>query len=107
MTHCAIRPNPQTISQQPTPIASRATAAVISTATSCGSRRFNRRCNGHTSAMMNRAKATGVITLRASDKAASVRITAQTTAARRSARSPTEVEGCRDRNPRLAMFGRA
>ncbi len=40
MTHWAILPKPQTISQQPTPIASRATAAVSRIATSCGSCRL-------------------------------------------------------------------
>jgi hypothetical protein len=48
ITHCAILPKPQTISQQPMPIASRAAAAVIKTATSCGRYVFSRCCNGHT-----------------------------------------------------------
>jgi hypothetical protein len=41
ITHCAILSKPHRISQQPMPIASRATAAVIKTATSCGSCLFS------------------------------------------------------------------
>ena len=93
MTHCAIRPKPQTISQQPIAMARRATAAVINTASNCGSRRCRRRCNGQTSAMTNRAKATGVITLRASARAARVAMTANTIAERRSALPSTGFGG--------------
>ncbi len=90
------------------PIAIRATAAVINTATSCGSRRLSRRCNGHTSAMINKAKATGVITLCANDKAASVNITAQITAENRKVRSLVgrgELSGSTDEAVQVGALG--
>src|SRR5271167_1894583 len=62
ITHCAIPPNPQTTSQPPPPIASKTTAAVTRTATTCGRTACSRRCSGQTSAVMKRAKATGIIT---------------------------------------------
>jgi hypothetical protein len=87
ITQCAIRPNAQTTSQPPLPIASKATLAVTKTAITCGTTAFRRRCNGQTSAMMNRAKATGVITARAAHRPASVRTTAHMIAVKRSVRS--------------------
>jgi hypothetical protein len=41
------------MSRQTMPIASKATPAVIKTASNCGRRSFTRRGNGHTKAMIN------------------------------------------------------
>ena len=54
----------------------------------CGIIACRRRCNGHTSAMMNRAKATGVITARAAQRPVNVKTTAQIITERRSKWSP-------------------
>ena len=93
ITHCAILPKPHTISQQPMPIASRATAAVINTAKSCGSLPLQPPLQWPYQRDDKHGKGYGIITLRASDKAASVRMTAQISAASRSVRSSTGFGG--------------
>jgi hypothetical protein len=58
----------------------------------CGSTAFRRLCSGQTNAMMNRAKATGVMTALAAHNPASVKIVAQIIAASRSVRSSVRTQ---------------